>query len=361
MNESLARDEFLKALRGIPNDEKEGYLQALAKNLDLLYYETIVDHFLEIDKSSPSKSARRFVDYWNHRMATFGEDAFLPLQLWNGSMHGQTCNLIRSSWVMILPHDEAGRPVVFLNCSYRDCLSVDQVSLADRERCVFYVLQILCRQAEARSKGCTFIFLVHSSFHEANSLILWLDRIVSSFPLHVSKIHVLPIGDLGDQEDFFDRFIPYALKLLMSSKGKGFCPENCLHVHEECPVLSFSAALARHGIGRDGIPTTIGGFWSQQHQLAMIDRWTESEIRYASMKRSETQDFSFPARTETAEGEQYKEEDISSKMKKQRRRCQDAAVIVRHAYLQEKNQKLRASVAMLETLLMEAQRFLLGV
>lgn len=361
MGANELRDDFLKALRSIPNADKEGYLEALSKNARLLHVETPVELFLEVPKSEPLKSAKRFVRYWSNRISTFGnEAAFLPLRLWQGCMSKESIKLIRSSWVMLLPNDRESRPVAFLNFSSRDCLPSEQVTLVDRERCLFYVLQVLSSQVESRNKGCVWIILVDSSFHEANSLLLWLDRVLSSFPLHIAEIHILPIDDTADQPEFFEKFIPYTLKLLLSCKAKGFAPEEYLYVHEEHIVDSFSSSLDTRGIARENIPRIIGGFWTQQQQLAVVDRWIEAEQRFELLNTGDTREFEFPGRSETAQEVPPKAEDINSKMKKQRKRCQEAAVMVQHAYLERRNKRLQASVAMLEGLLREAERLTSG-
>eukprot|EP00977_Amphora_coffeiformis_P021433 scaffold9322_cov168-Amphora_coffeaeformis.AAC.7 len=310
--------------------------------------------------------ARKFVSYWNNRRAIYGEDnAFLPLHLIHGSLTKECTPLLRSTMIQILPHDQKGRAVVFLNLSMRDVFPREQVLHANRLRCIFYMLQVLSED-EASRKGCVLLISYEESFYEAISILLWLENVLPCFPFRLTEIHIV-LGETKNLTDVYLGFIPISMKLLLSpDKGDPCAYQQCHHIHQGRTVESIVKGLEQFGLTRESIPTLLGGDWSAANQCSWIEARMKEENRRRSLPLEDSEALSFPGREETSKESLTAEERakvqciLSSRLKIQRNHCKRRALEHLYCHLKEQQKQLQETNKDLQTCLKEAQRLVAG-
>lgn len=108
-----ARSHFHEAMASIPHGDRVAHGEAMERAPRLVDVESNPDHYLELAEFDPWKAAARVAAYWKARVEIFGGRAFLPMTIsGEGAMLREDIELLQSGFLMVLPNDKQGHPVV---------------------------------------------------------------------------------------------------------------------------------------------------------------------------------------------------------------------------------------------------------
>lgn len=359
-DESLA--SFLDALREIPNDEKGAYLTALARCPRLVQTESSVSSFLRHDRCDVQNAARRFVDYWEKRKTVFGHHrAFLPMSLTKGALSESCTALIRAGWVAPLPPDESGKRVCFLDMTIEETRY--QHSHEDRLCCLFYALSLLAEDVSTQTHGFTLIVLYGELCYAPKSAIEGFEEILRVVPVQVTDLHLIPSAKMKPNGDFFEEFVPHALKTLLSSNESDHDSilDTRQHIYaDEATQGSVLNKLQECGLRQENLPVVIGGLWtSEQHNAWMRLRLLKEDER--SRVSAGLQEVFFPDSAGTtgvsltSAVRRRRREAKHSRQKRDRKRCRVKALLLHIRHLEQEKRKARLVTEKLEQGLAEIQ------
>ena len=336
-------DPFLRALQAIPNDEKTAYLTALDRCPKLLQLESCPSWFLQHDRDDAPKAARRFVDYWEKRKTVFGHHkAFLPMTLLNGAL-SESCNsLIHDGWIASLPPDESKKRVCFLDMSVEAIRY--QHSLEDRLCCLFYALQVISQEITAQVQGFVLIILYDDFCHSPKGAIESFEEILRAMPVNVAEVHLIATSKMRESTDFFEEFIPRALKCLLCSTetDQTTILNTRQHIYLTESQEAILTILGRKGLRQQSLPYKIGGGWSSDHHWAWMKiRLSKEAETYTGLSLKESQatfpDFeSTTGRSLVSAERRRRREAKHSRQKRDRKRCREKALMIHIRYLEQK-------------------------
>jgi len=260
------REELEEALRIIPANEKEAYLEALERSPELVARESDSFLFLRCEKYNVWAAATRLVKYWAFRKKIFRERAFLPLTLTgNGAMLPEDVEVVSSGGIVMLPEDASGRTVL-----YFDFARINP-ALFEKDRVLrltFFMYSCAAiEHVSAQKNG--FVLMAGTK----SPRIEFFDRKLNKegaeltercFPMTVRALHLAsPI-----RKSVVDLVLPIVKKVL----AKGTRRRLVVHAGTETEQLS---SLAQYGLSEEGLPDTIGGSWKYEQ----FEEWVSDRIR----------------------------------------------------------------------------------
>lgn len=356
---------FLNALRAIPNDEKGAYLTALDRCPRILHGESCVSRFLSHARGNdiPNSAARLFVDYWEKRKAIFGcSRAFLPMTLCNGALSESCKALINAGWVAPLPKDANGKRVCFLDMTVE--ATRYQHSHEDRTCCLFYALQVVSEDISAQTQGVTFIILYDDTCYAPKNAIEGFEEILRVMPVKVSELHIIPSGKMKEQGEFFEEFVPRALKTLLSvnEADHGVILDTRQHIHVNSTPQQVLTKLIQCGLRLENLPVKIGGGWTCEHHNAWLKIRLATEEQMIKNSSHSLEQIFFPGSTQTT-GESLsssvrkkRREAKHSRQKRDRKRCRVKSLNLHIKHLQDTHERARATEKNLESALAKASK-----
>ena len=356
-------NDFLQALKAIPNDEKRAYLKALSVCPDLLHRESCIDRFLQCDPTQAEKSARKFVDYWDKRGQVFEDAAFNPLALSQSCILSESCKmLLRMGWISPLPPDTSGRRVCLLNLSAEK--GQQHIAPEDKARCIFFVLQCLSEERSAQQQGISLLVVSDEIPHTSPAAsIKALDDTLQVFPIRVGSVHVIHSGGNDKQGSFFENVVPMTLKTLLNSpvdSDHDVLLEQRSHILVGMSKQAILEKLEKDGFRRENLPDVLGGEWTLDHHGAWL-KVREQDERHASQSQA-LPVFSFPGKESTTgravsmEVREKIRDAWHSKLKRSRKRCRTKALQIHVAHLQEQQRRAKETTIELEKALNEARK-----
>ena len=365
---SMAEEQlelFLDALRAIPNDEKGAYLSALDRCPQVLHRESCISRFLRYARGNdiPTTAARQFVDYWEKRKNIFGcSRAFTPMTLCNGALSESCKALISAGWIAPLPQDSNGKRVCFLDMTVE--ASRYQLSQEDRLCCLFYALQVISEDASAQTNGITLIVLYDDFCYTPKTAIEGLEETLRVMPVQVTELHIIPSGRLKEQSDFFEEFVPRALKTLLSpnESDHGAILDSRQHIYMNESPHQVLNKLLECGLHPDNLPAKIGGGWTTEHHNAWIKLRLVKEEEMTKDSSQSLEKIFFPGRTKTtgktltSSVRKKRREAKHSRQKRDRKRCRVKALNLHIQHLEDKRRQARATTETLERALAEATK-----
>jgi len=328
----------MDALKSIPNEEKGSYLRVQSRCPELLQRESCFSRFLRFERGCLDAATKRFVGYWEKRAAIFGCDrASLPISLIEGNLSESCSALIRAGLVAVLPPDTDGRFVCFLD------MTIEEVRHPscheDRLHCFFYALQVVSEETSSQTRGFNLIILYDDCCYAPSSAIEGFEDILSSMPIRVEVLHLIPARKIKDDTSFFQEFVPRVLKTLISSQQPG-----CLNVLEymDEPPLQILSKLEKKGLRRQDLPSKIGGGWTSAHHVA----WIRSRLtKEAEIRKKDVHGASFPNSADTTgapsthAGRKRSRETKHCKQKRDRKSCRVKALCLHIQHLEDKKKE----------------------
>ena len=245
-----ACEQLEEAIGLIPDSDKEAYCQAKRTIPDLVEDESPKELFLRHEDYNVWRAARGLVSYWTWRAKLFGSRAFLPLLLAGESaLSDRDRACFDKRRYEILPDTFSGYPVLHFNMS----VSTPDSSF-EYHRCLFYVVKVLCRHAQA-AKG---IHVIVSTSGAEFKPLMQHDSLVEllsvALPIRFGEVHVVP--ENGEHKAaMFEKIVPSFFNFFGSRL------ETRIKIHKDKNKKSLIDSLRSAGFTEEGIPETIGGGW----------------------------------------------------------------------------------------------------
>jgi hypothetical protein len=156
---------LLDALKGLPDEVKASYLQAMECAPEVVEHESPPIAFLRCENYDPWAAAHRLVRYWTLRKQIFGADrAFLPMTLDGAMYHQDSEEVERHALAFPLEDDMHGRPVLVWNR-----VGAALVPRAVAVRCVFYAMSKMALREDFSLKGWVAVVNFQVSKHNITS------------------------------------------------------------------------------------------------------------------------------------------------------------------------------------------------
>jgi hypothetical protein len=245
-----------EAIELIPAEERLAYGLALRLAPALIESESNPLLFMRHEGFNPFSAARRLVKYWELRYETFGpERAFRSIfdLSGQGALPPVTVEYSRCGLLTILPPDDKGRPVFFLD---RSKIPTELMHLKNeiRFQCSFYALSLLM-QTGARDFLVIVFFHSRPRFFPASGS-WFLEAVENAFPLGLDTILVACRSPRSFYKQFMATYVPVILKIASRSQSR---IQIAVDVGETEDILK---KLIQHGLNPDHLPESVGGSWT---------------------------------------------------------------------------------------------------
>jgi len=201
--------------------------------------------------------------YWTHRVQVFGERAFLPLsQTGKGALSQTEVDIMRRSeqWI-VLPNDEEGRSVFFLNCSENICGSYEE-----RLRCLFYLLSVAVENKASQEHGVVVLVRMpdegdpsHVDDSVSETFEGFLRLLVDVLPIKLCSMVFVSISTKRSSEtqDLLDTFC--------NNLGENI--KSLASTYVASSKQDLVAALEARSFLRKSLPTALGGSHGYENTL----------------------------------------------------------------------------------------------
>jgi hypothetical protein len=182
----------------------------------------------------------------------------------DGPMNDIDVAMLKSRFVLPLPVDKKGRPVLWVDRSKHITEFADG---PHDERHIFYILQSLVDNPRSQEMGLELIIdlsnISGASFNRktARRVAVIFRRCM---PVRVHRLHVLCYPVSGRQRVFYERLVP----LLLDRIGRTFT-EN-VRVHTAATNDELREMLRHEGFTDNGLPVCVGGKWNA------FDEWLKN-------------------------------------------------------------------------------------
>lgn len=282
-NQSL-RDCIL----ALPRWEKAAFLFAYQQARTTVLNETPPTQFVRCDNGNMEHTAHRLTSYWRWKWKLFSvEDSPLKFvqPLHYRELPPDVRYLLQTGFLSLLPCDVMNRPVV--------CFDVSRMMAAPALsylQAAFFVWSALCGccSSEPHSAplptsppvdGYIFLIVLQSDSFLDDTVQMWVDMILESFPIHAARLHIVASNDDKNDDDsnivweennrrptvLNMRTLPRALKVL----GKLMRDREVqIHIppHHHNRTHDFTPELEQYGLTAVHLPTSVGGTW-------VYDQW----------------------------------------------------------------------------------------
>jgi cell division protein FtsB len=304
----------------MPDTDKAAYLEALAKDPELVLRESDPTRFLECEHNDPWKAAKRLACYWKYRKEIFGaERAFLPLHQTGGPMaalNEQDLELLNTGYLVILPNDKRGRSVM---ASDRTRFLPEHSFPhyhQSKMRLIFYILTQMAENRTSQQQGIVFLSLIAMApDSELGKKVFPL--IHQAMPIATMETHIIFLPSRAVYRTFLKKIVEHTIGLLTNY----FAPfATCHHGKTDEEVIR---KLKSQGFSKSGIPEWMGGSW----KLEDFDKWKRQRVRFEL------------ALLKTAEEELKRKRKVNALLSRQKRARQKSQFV----QLQEQCASLRAS------------------
>lgn len=344
-----ARAAFYDALTLFPDETKQGLLEALRIDPELVARESNCDTFLRSEDYNVWRAASKYVAYWEERKRVFGHRFCLPMNLsGNGTLTEEDINVIRLGVAVVLPNDSEGSPVVRWDRSkVRSC---SDFTVRTRSRVVFFFLHELSRLQDSQVHGVVAVVALQNPepmrFFKGSGCKYALDQIASIFPMKLKKVIVFFPPLFWDKLRMLEFLLRPILRAINSSYD--------LVLIKRGLAEEYATELEARGLARGGIPTDMGGDWAYGQDFHV---WLKARLFEERKPRGEPgvgdllHFASSVAKLEDKESKRKKMGLIYSKRKRVRQKLrfeilenEEGRAHVLNAKLKSENERLKALV-----------------
>lgn len=241
---SMAR--FAEEIAAIPEDEKRGYTIALERCPRVFDREASPMRFLRAENYDGRLAAIRVAKYWECRLNVFGpERAFLPIVVDDSMEESMRCYRILFDGNYLLPHDNNGRAVYFMN---KSSSNIERMRKGESLQILWYNVHAALEVESVQKAG--FVLLVNMKITLPNQFNRALLR---SEILHVRD--VLPIKiravHICYTPTFVNDLIFPIVKFLL---GKRLRQRLTVHLSNTLPD-----EMIKYGFTAADLPVSFGG------------------------------------------------------------------------------------------------------
>ncbi|KAL7580682.1 hypothetical protein ACA910_002194 [Epithemia clementina (nom. ined.)] len=248
----------------LPRHETLAYLEAMAKDPELVYEESDPLQFVRYCKYDLWAGAKRLCMYWTERRRLFGpQRAFLPLTLTGtGALTPEDVHNLHAGYPAILPDTVTGRKCVLIDRNNWIRTATDDSKL----RAWFYVNCIMAKDEFSQIEGLLALIV----------MITPRDREIDwNFVRRLTYLgtHVFPIRVCAHylskpnrrKYTMATQLTKTALQLTESLfRQKSDAAEPSLNFHIETEANQILNELASFGLTKKSIPLVFGGEWKIQ-------------------------------------------------------------------------------------------------
>ena len=247
--------DFQRILNSVPEDKKQAYLKAHDRCHDLVEKESHPLLFLRHANFDVPAAVEIFLGFWELRLRLLGEErAFLPLNLTGkGALDEDTCRLIESGAVVILPKDKQGRAEVLFDTRYNSEGDTDTVNNMWL-KALFFVRVLLAQRAT--TEGFAIIYF-HNDFSA---------QLCKAYDMYREQFRMIPQSIKAKWAIVSDENEASSLMVNRSSSSTPIQPLFAVSTQE---ILE---KLESVGYSKAGLPESIGGQWS----TAAFISWVKS-------------------------------------------------------------------------------------
>mmetsp|Transcript_7639 Transcript_7639/g.10882 ORF Transcript_7639/g.10882 Transcript_7639/m.10882 type:complete len:380 (-) Transcript_7639:254-1393(-) len=250
--------ELDEELKGIPDKQKAGYMQALEKCPDMVDDHNFKLLFLRCEVFRVKAAAKRYVEYWDKRLELFGSDkAFLPLTL-EGALKDDSIALSIGHFQLTGYKDKDGRRIVFADFSAEGSAKYERSSLV---RAFWYMIHATLEDSDTQKYGAVCLMRTVSRLSQWDVIAskLMVDASRSALPIRVAAMHMChPSPIIGVVSRITKVFLGAKLrKRLYILEGSN---EDVLET------------LKGYGISREAVPNFWGGKLVLDHEKWLNER-----------------------------------------------------------------------------------------
>jgi hypothetical protein len=249
------RNQVVKAIEQLPQDEKASYIEALEKAPAQVWKEeSNPDAFLRVADFHAYFAAKQICRYWQLRSKIFGPKRFDSLyQTGENALGTRELKVLQSGSIILLPKDAQGCPVLSIDGS---CIEKRRHWIEARDRCIFYMFSLLAEDAMSQREGAVLLYKMDSPpFHSLD--VAFLERLATSLPLLFNAVHLLSYEPISHNVE--------------SQINFGY--ETYVHVGSSNDELA--SQLEEFGMNKAGLPKYLNGKWGLSKYL----RWQEFRTR----------------------------------------------------------------------------------
>jgi hypothetical protein len=208
-----------QAMQFIPAAEKQAFFDACRLCPELIQRESNAMLFLVHEEFNAWKAAVRLAKYWSSRFELFGPDrAFRPMfdLSGEGALPPATVDLLATGLLAILPPDELGHPVCFVD---RTRVPPElQAEVENRRQLGFYLLTTTMNRNPNTSIVMILFFTAKPRF--IPGMAGWFtDAISDVFPVKVHAAHIVCRSPRSAFHRFVEIFVPVIMRLASKSFG----------------------------------------------------------------------------------------------------------------------------------------------
>lgn len=259
------RLEMEVELEQIPPEEKQAWMQALAKCDESLVGDEAKLKFLRCEVFNADLAAKRLIKYWKKRVEIFGPTkAFEPISLAEGMSDDEIA--VGLGVMTLLPaQDPSGRSIVYWDPSFLDS---SKYSIDSMVRAFWYVLHAALEPTSAQQHGILVIVdPQRASITQFDSSIgkLFGGAMSGVLPLRLSGIHIC--------------YPPYFVSMVLPIV-KMFMPERMqkrIQFHSGSKEVVIRKLDQNFGLTSAMLPEEIGGLLELDHQGWLAKRREEGK------------------------------------------------------------------------------------
>lgn len=268
-------EEFRRALEELPQEDKEGYLEAVDRAPLLVEQESNVHWFLRAEESQPWAAAERLVNYWELRRWLFGERAWLPLTATgDGALSPTDVELLETGFCTLLPMEDVhGRGILCFQVP-KDKLNADRLAMA---RVTFYVLSLaMWTRPLVVQNGLVLIadtkhYTMERYDRKFIKCVAYL--FTGWHPVVTRAFHIIAPPGL---KSCFQLVLPYIKYFMTRHVRLRF------QVHRGT-TTQCAMDLKDYGIATPNLPVEMGGFFTREQFV----QWLRDYIRPKELQREE--------------------------------------------------------------------------
>lgn len=246
-----------EAMQLISVPEKQAFLQACQQCPELIQRESSPMLFLLRADFNSWAAAARLAKYWDMRYQAFGPDrAFLPvLDLsGNGALPPFSVNYVATGVGTILPPDDQGRPVLFIDRSRL----TDDFARANNEVRWHVCCYTLTKLMLLAPNFVAVLFLTTKPRFYPGAGSWFSDALLKAFPVKMDAAYVICRSPRSTFRSFVATFLPVITRLTRNSYSQ-------FNVTFDIGDMDdLRKKLIQKGMHPETIPEAVGGTWSYE-------------------------------------------------------------------------------------------------
>ena len=240
--------------------EHGAYQRAIKANSKVVAVDSPLERFRRVSDSD-GEAMHRISMYWGKRFQLFAERATLPLnQTVHGALNAVDREVLRSGFVVILPSNSQGVPVVSIEIAriqkdYDNMFAVSDSAL----RCLFYIYSVVSENPRSQDSGVITLVTLSGSFNgistEARDFVARVVDIVDhSIPVRRYRTDIVFRPPRNGKRRYLDHTVPQTIEFARACLGSEGVVSDVAVSGEK-----IAKNLTGRGYTLEGLPKSLGG------------------------------------------------------------------------------------------------------